>query len=70
VTCAALDQCHVVGTCDHSTGVCSNPAAPDATPCDDGSKCTTGDTCLAGTCVGTPVVCDSSTCDPLTGLCQ
>ena len=27
VTCAAADQCHVAGTCDPSTGQCSNPNA-------------------------------------------
>ncbi len=31
VTCAASDSCHVAGTCDPSTGVCSNPAAPSGT---------------------------------------
>jgi hypothetical protein len=68
VTCPSPAQCHTA-VCDHATGSCSNPVAPDATQCDDGSACTTGDACLAGTCVGTPVVCDSSTCDPSTGLC-
>src|SRR2546430_504876 len=29
VTCAASDQCHLAGTCDHATGACSNPARPD-----------------------------------------
>jgi hypothetical protein len=55
VTCSPLDQCHVAGTCDTSTGLCSNPAAPDGTPCDDGSTCTSPDTCHAGTCTGSPV---------------
>jgi hypothetical protein len=68
VTCPSPAQCHTA-VCDHATGSCSNPVAPDATPCDDGSKCTTGDACIAGTCTGTPVVCDSSTCDLSTGLC-
>ncbi len=55
VTCAALDQCHVAGVCDPQTGVCSNPAAPDGTKCDDGEKCTTNDICIRGICAGTPV---------------
>src|SRR5207247_9484497 len=25
VVCSASDQCHVAGTCDTATGVCSNP---------------------------------------------
>src|SRR2546428_816068 len=29
VTCTALDQCHVAGTCDPTTGMCSSPARPD-----------------------------------------
>jgi hypothetical protein len=32
VVCTASDQCHVVGTCDPTTGVCSNAVAPDSTP--------------------------------------
>ncbi|TMB07521.1 MAG: DNRLRE domain-containing protein, partial [Deltaproteobacteria bacterium] len=31
VTCTALDQCHVAGTCDPTSGVCPNPAAADGT---------------------------------------
>src|SRR5580704_223041 len=33
VTCAALDQCHVAGTCDSSTGQCSNPTGNDGSAC-------------------------------------
>ncbi len=51
--------------------------APNTNPCDDGSLCTTGDTCAAGQCVGVPVPCDDGnlcngleTCNPLTGTCQ
>src|SRR5215213_8048990 len=29
VTCTASDQCHVAGTCDPTTGLCSDPNAPD-----------------------------------------
>jgi hypothetical protein len=77
ITCTALDSCHVAGTCNPSTGVCSNPVAPNNTPCSDGNACTTGDTCQAGTCTGTPVTCTASdqchvagTCDPSTGMCS
>jgi hypothetical protein len=51
-TCTALDQCHVAGTCNMTTGVCSNPNAPDGTPCTDQNACTLSDTCQGGTCVG------------------
>src|SRR5439155_1121524 len=58
VVCTAQDQCHLAGTCNTQTGVCSNPAATDGTECDDGNACTQTDTCQAGTCRGTnPVVC-------------
>jgi hypothetical protein len=49
--CTALDQCHVAGTCDTSTGVCSNPNAADGTPCTDDNLCTGPDTCQDGQCV-------------------
>ena len=46
VTCTASDQCHIAGTCDATTGACTNPAAPDGTHCEGG-------TCQAGSCVPT-----------------
>src|SRR5262249_58081685 len=59
--CTALDQCHVVGTCDPASGVCSNPNAPNGTTCNDGNACTTGEACQAGTCTGgTNKVCTPS----------
>jgi hypothetical protein len=50
--CTASDQCHVAGVCNPANGLCSNPAAPDGTPCSDGNVCTAGDTCLGGVCTG------------------
>ncbi len=78
VVCEAEDQCHVAGTCDPSTGDCSNPAAEDGTSCDDGDLCTKSDSCVSGTCTGSdPVVCEAEdqchiagTCDPSTGDCS
>src|SRR2546425_4595373 len=78
VTCTAGDQCHDVGTCDPSTGQCSNPAKANGTACSDGNTCTQIDTCQAGVCTGSnPVVCTASdqchvagTCDPATGTCS
>jgi hypothetical protein len=78
VVCAAADQCHTQGTCDPSTGICSNPAKDDGTACDDKNPCTLGETCHEGTCSGaTPVTCVAAdechragTCDPLMGLCS
>jgi MYXO-CTERM domain-containing protein len=78
VVCQAQDQCHQLGVCDPVTGVCSDPAQPDGTDCDDGDGCTQIDTCEEGACTGTdPVVCtasdqchDAGLCDPLTGTCS
>ncbi|MBZ5637401.1 MAG: hypothetical protein LAO51_01445 [Acidobacteriia bacterium] len=56
VICPAPDPCHDAGTCVTGTGICSNPAKPNGTACDDGILCTDGDTCQAGTCVGGPLI--------------
>ncbi len=78
VMCLALDACHVPGTCDPATGICSDPNAPDGTMCSDGNSCTLMDICAAGTCAsGMPVVCTpldachvAGVCDPATGVCS
>ncbi len=78
VVCTASDQCHVAGVCDPGTGVCSNPAAPNGTPCTDGNACTQTDSCQMGMCTGSnPVVCTASdqchvagVCDRGSGLCS
>jgi hypothetical protein len=64
VVCTAQDQCHLAGTCDPSSGICSNPAAPDGTACDDGDTCTSNDQCTAGTCAGTGAC--TATATPIT----
>lgn len=58
VTCSALDQCHDAGSCDPTTGACSNPNKADNTPCSDGKACTGGDVCKSGVCGGSGVTCD------------
>ncbi|MFI5298260.1 MAG: hypothetical protein ACHREM_09200 [Polyangiales bacterium] len=78
VTCSASDQCHVAGSCNHATGVCSIPITTNGTACDDGNACTQTDSCQAGTCVGgNPIRCTASdqchavgSCDPTTGACS
>jgi hypothetical protein len=52
VVCSPSDQCHNAGVCNTGTGLCSNPAKPDATPCNDANACTSGETCTAGICGG------------------
>jgi len=78
VVCTPLDDCHVAGSCDTGTGLCSNPIAADGTSCSDGDTCTQVDACGSGTCIGTtPVVCTplddchaAGSCDTGTGLCS
>lgn len=64
--------------CDAATGTCRHE--PVAGSCDDGSACTSGDTCVNGVCVGMSAVsCQSppgecwepiGTCEPATGACR
>src|SRR3989442_1601784 len=78
VVCTASDQCHVAGTCNTGTGICSNPSKADGSACDDGNACTQTDSCQSGTCTGAnPVVCTASdqchvagTCNTGTGICS
>jgi hypothetical protein len=78
VECRPADECHVAGTCDPQTGVCSNPPSADFTPCDDRNLCTQSDICIGGACVGTaPVHCApqgqceiEGSCEPSTGACR
>ena len=50
VICTALNDCHLVGTCDSATGLCSQPLREDTAACtDDGHACTS-DTCMQGEC--------------------
>src|SRR5207247_496833 len=78
VVSTAQDQCHNAGTCDPTTGLCSNPAKLDGAACNDVDACPHTDTCQGGSCTGTnPVVCTAPdqchhaiTCDPATGQCS
>ena len=78
VTCTALDQCHVVGTCNTSSGVCTNPNKDEGSGCNDGNQCTQTDRCQGGACVGSnPVTCRAldqchvvGACNPGTGVCS
>lgn len=77
ITCTALDQCHNVGTCNTSTGICSNPNKTNGTSCNDSNSCTQTDTCQSGICTGSnPVTCTAldnchnvGTCNTSTGIC-
>lgn len=60
--CSNLDEACAIGVCNPLDGQCSLELLPDDTACDDGTTCTEGDLCQAGTCVGTPVA-DNTACD-------
>jgi RHS repeat-associated protein len=72
--CVALDACHDVGTCNPSTGVCSNPPK-SGTSCSDGNACNGAEMCNNGVCqAGTPLVTDDNnpctvdSCDAVAGV--
>lgn len=71
-TCTASDICHDPGTCDPTSGICSNPAVPNNPPkgCDDNNKCTSGESCQNGTCMGgTVLTCPTMACQTA-GACD
>ena len=78
VTCTVLDQCHNLGSCDPSTGICNNPTKIDGSVCDDGNGCTQTDSCSSGICNGSnPIICTAfdqchgvGSCDPSNGVCS
>ena len=62
--------------CDPKDGKCAHSKAVDGAGCDDQSKCTFGDVCLAGSCTPTTSTtchdtnpCTVDSCDDATGLC-
>jgi hypothetical protein len=78
VVCSASDACHQAGVCDPSTGMCSNPAKPDGSSCNDGNFCTFDEACHAGVCDGgQAITCstpgdachEAAVCEPSTGRC-
>ena len=77
VTCMALDQCHVAGTCNAGTGMCSNPNVADGTACIlSGQSGTCGNgacaVCGNGTVEGAEQCDDSNAtpCDGCSPKCQ
>lgn len=58
VVCTASDQCHLAGTCNPTTGVCSNPAKANGAACNDGDACSVSDACSAGVCRGSAMPCN------------
>ncbi|MFH1529546.1 MAG: hypothetical protein ABIK09_02305 [Pseudomonadota bacterium] len=60
-------------TDDHCEGFVGCQATPNTVPCDDESVCTYSDSCVGGSCVGTPISCDdgnpctNDSCHPVDG---
>lgn len=50
IECAALDDCHLPGECDETTGICDDPRRPNGEPCDSDTG-----TCSNGACTPNPV---------------
>jgi hypothetical protein len=74
VTCdPANDTACTTNSCNPATGDCALTVLEPGTPCDDGTACTTSDTCLAGSCTGSKLpcndgdACSADSCDPVQG---
>ena len=70
--CDSTDSPCTALSCDPAIG-CVEGAVNDNGACDDGNACTSDDTCLAGLCLGAPVMCNDGeqctedSCDPESG---
>jgi len=68
LVCSALDQCHTAGTCNTSTGACSNPLKAPDSACSfaGGSVCSAAGACVqcnaAAQCPGSDGECANRTC--------
>jgi hypothetical protein len=79
VACPPSDGCHLAGTCNSTTGLCSNPNVPDSPPtaCNGTNMCLMY-ACVGGVCTGSsPGSCSAmdqchvaGTCSPATGMCS
>ncbi|HEY2899382.1 MAG TPA: hypothetical protein VGL59_02315 [Polyangia bacterium] len=76
ISCPAQDKCHGSGSCDATSGMCSNPSLPDGTNCDDGDPCNGPEMCQHGVCVSGPPLacvppdaCHTATCSQTDGMC-
>ena len=76
VSCADNDNHCALDECDPADGICKPTPVFEGQACPgDEDACTTDETCVAGHCVGTPVVtceagpCETASCDPADGEC-
>ncbi len=73
---SANDSCNV-GVCNEGADACQPVARPNGTMCNDGQFCTTSDSCVAGSCVGSARDCSAAggectvgTCNEITDQCS
>ncbi len=72
-SCPLGTQCQS-SSCNPMTGQCETTNLSG--PCNDGNPCTEADSCLAGTCQGSQMVCldpgpcKSASCNPSSGMCE
>ena len=74
--CSSGDPC-IAASCNVLTGSCKFSNAFDGIKCEDGNKCTTSDTCKAGSCAAGGLIdcddanaCTKDACDPNSGCAQ
>ncbi len=73
--CPGGDPC-AAAACVPKTGQCTGSPLAEGAKCDDGSACTTGETCQNKSCKGQAANCDDSNsctadaCDTVTGKCS
>ena len=68
--CSSADGVCRIGQCNEAVNQCIPAPAPDGITCDDGAFCTVGNTCSAGSCIGTPRNCDGVANSCNTGRCD
>ncbi len=55
VTCTAGGPCRLAGECQPLSGACTNPPAPNGTPCPDDANPCTSEACFGGACLHFPL---------------
>lgn len=75
--CSALNSPCAVGVCNPGDGACIPSPINQGASCTDNNRCTTGDVCTNGACVGVPLDCSSlsnacnlGVCHSASGTCR
>ncbi len=70
LSCTSKDSECARGVCDADSGTCVGEPRNEGLECADGSKCTLGDRCKKGACLGAPMVCEDLTRPCMDGKCN